>query len=163
MGKSQLYRPGRENSGTRRRCGHHTKTKTHNTNWQGYLVTVHNKWVHYNMFSSFSVTILCSTGHTTRNIFDMQELSHVLYTFCTNPMKNRSFNQEHFLMCRKCNMFCTFSVPTLYKSMCSVHACMPHVHNHAVSDRVGGESKSVESHSYKVTDCSPLLVAWLQS
>ena len=41
----------------------------------------------------------------------MQEMSHVLYIFCTNRMQYRSYNQEHFLVCRKCHMFCIFSVP----------------------------------------------------
>ena len=70
--------------------------------------------------------ILCSTGHTTRNIFDVQEMSHVLYIFCTNPIQYRSFDQEHFLMCRNCNMFCSFSVPTLYTCMqcaCPLATC----------------------------------------
>ena len=67
------------------------------------------------MFCTFSVPIVCSTGHTTRNISwyagNVTCSVHFLYIFCTNPIQYRSYNQEHFLVCRKCHIFCTFSVP----------------------------------------------------
>ena len=109
------------------------------------------------MFCTFSVPIVCSTGHTTRNIswyaenvtcsvyflyqtyavqviqpgtFLMCRKCHMFCTFSVPILYSTSFDQEHFLMCRNCNMFCAFSVPTPYT--CMQCAC-PLVHNHVAS------------------------------
>ena len=104
------------------------------------------------MFCIFSVPNLCSTGHITRNISWYAEnvtfSVHFLYqsyavqviqpgtflmcrkcqmfcTFSVPILYSTSFDQEHFLMCRNCNMFCAFSLG-FSEYQLRIHACSVH-------------------------------------
>ena len=86
---------------------------------------------------------------------DVQKLSHFLYIFCTyhtystghstwisrcaeivtfsvhflylSYIQYRSFDLEHFLICRNCHIFCTFPVPI-------IHTCSPVIRPGAFRD-----------------------------